>query len=180
MSASLNAPPIRPAALLASLCVGRLTLAVPLRDLQSLEPVLDVDVQNRGGASAGTIDLRTGRCPVYCIDESLAVLTDPRPEHRICAILEGGDAGPFGLICSAVEALEGDGLASVGVPPCMRTSGSPLEGLTLHGRRVLCRTTGAALARFMTAGAPGPAGAVGGELTHILVELDPGMDEDCT
>jgi hypothetical protein len=156
-----------------------LTLAVPLRDLQSLEPVLDVDTQNCGGASAGTIDLRTGRCPVYCVDESLAILKDPRPEHRICAILDGGDAGPFGLICGAVEALEGDGLASVGVPPCMRTPDSPLEGLTLHGRRVLCRTTGAALARFMSAGALEPAGVERSERSHMLTELDPGMDEDC-
>jgi hypothetical protein len=145
-----------------------LTLAVPLRDLQSLEPVLDVDTQNRDARSVGTIELRSGDCPVFCIDESLAVLSNPRPEHRICAILAGGDAGPFGLICGAVEVLGSEGLASFGVPPCLFTAGSPLEGLALHGRRVLCRTSGAGLARFVTTGA----------FTQMLAELDPGMDED--
>jgi len=177
MSASSHAVPAGQAAPLVSLRVGRLTLAVPLRDLKSLEPVLDVDTQDRDGRSAGTIELRTGRCPVFCIDEDLTMLRELPPEHRICAILAGGETGPFGLTCSAVEALGGDGLASFSIPASMRAPNSPLEGLTLHGRRVLCRSTGAVLSRFMTTGAAGLGTAEMGELTHMLAELDPAMGE---
>jgi hypothetical protein len=177
MKASPQTQPGRDAVMLASLCVGRLTLAVPLRDLQSLEPVLDVDRQRRGGGSAGSIELRTGRCPVYCIDDGMTVLEDTRPEHRICAILSGGEMGSFGLICSTVEAVGGDRLASFGVPACMHTRDSPIDGLTLHGQRVLCRTTGAMLARFVTAAAM-PFGVPAGESADLGSQLDPGIDED--
>lgn len=154
MSTVSLAAPVKHATLLASLRVGRLTLAVPLRDLQSLEPVLDIDTQERPGRSAGVIELRGGFCAVFCVDDSLAVLTDLGPEHRICAVLAGGELGPFGLVCSAVEAVGGDGLASFRIPASMHAADSPLQGLTLHGNRVLCCTTGAALARFVAAGTP--------------------------
>jgi len=170
MRETLHEAPDRHAAPLASLCVGRLLLAVPLRDLQSLEPILDVDRQNRDGRSAGTIELRTGPCPVFCVDEALTVVGEPSPDQRICAILAGGEAGSFGIICSAVESLGGDALASFDVPACMAAADSPIDGLALHGRRVFCRTTGAALARFVTTGSAD-------EPERLLEELDPGADE---
>jgi hypothetical protein len=137
------------AAQLAALSIGRFTVVVPLQDLQSLEPVLDVNADDAGMHGIGSIELRDGPSTVYCLDETFALREEPPFDQRICAVLSDGAGGHLCLVCSSVEALPADALKSFVLPACMATAATPLAGLALLAGQVVGRTSGAALAQFV-------------------------------
>jgi hypothetical protein len=132
---------------IAELGFERLSLAIPLADLHSLEPVLDVVFAGTGGGNASIL-VGGEPCPVFCLSDELKFESRPRPGRRICAIVDGGDA-VFGLICSAVVATPAGSNVAFDIPACMRSASSPLEALELVGDRVLYRTSGASLGEFV-------------------------------
>jgi hypothetical protein len=125
----------------------QLTLAIPLADLHSLEPVLDVVPDDRGG-NAGSIAVGSESCPVYCLTDELGFDSSPARGRRICAIIDDG-ATAFGLICSTVVATPAGSHATFGMPPCMHNESSPLEAMELLDDRVLYRSSGASLGRYL-------------------------------
>lgn len=135
---------------LARLELERATLAIPMRDLRSLEPMLDMVPAPPGGCLAGVLSIGDTPCPVYCLTDAL-LLTDAAPaSQRICALIDDGDT-LFGLVCRAVSAIPAGGAAETPIPTCMEHAASPIEAFALHRGQVMWRTSGAALHRFFAA-----------------------------
>jgi len=151
------------AAQYAALSFGRFRVVVPLQDLHSLEPVLDVDTQQRNGHGIGSIELRDGcSTRVYCLDELFSLCDAPPSDQRICAVLDDGAESQLCLVCGTVEALSGEVLTDFPMPACMTSTATPLAGLALLAGRVVGRTSGAALAQFVAAGSAAAAEAICG------------------
>lgn len=136
------------AAHIAELTFEHLTLAIPLSDLHSLEPVLDVNFSDRTARAAGSILIGGASYPVYCLSDALAFDLQPPATRRICAIIDNGET-VFGLICAAVAATPAGSHVAHELPLCMREDSSPIDSLELTLDRVLCRTSGASLGHFI-------------------------------
>jgi hypothetical protein len=60
--------------------------------------------------------------------------------RHVCVLLDVGTQ-LFGVLCDQVVMLDQAGLDIRPLQGCMRTPGTPLHGLVLHGERVLCVTS---------------------------------------
>lgn len=133
---------------LATLKMGDLMLAVPLSEVQTLDPVLDVVYEDAREPSIGYIAVDEQQLPVFALDDDLEPLAEPPPGHRICALL--GQGVPWlGLVCDAVTTLNTASFEASAVPECMRTEGSPISYLLLRNEKVVCATNIEQLVRYL-------------------------------
>ena len=122
----------------AVLTMDNLDLLIPQHQVHALEP--GVDVRRSEGEEVGWIAVAGSPSPVYCLSEDLRPLREVPAGRRICVLL---DLGPrlFGVLCDQVVMLDRAGIEVLPLPACMRTPGTPLQGLVLQGERVLCVTS---------------------------------------
>lgn len=154
----MSAVPQRPEeALLAALDLGAMTLALPLAQLRSIRPVIDVRRMPHATAPLfGELEHEQAPLPVYCLDATLRPLAQADADYRACVILGDGQ-GSFGLLCRDVEVLPVADFRRQPVPNCLRMPTSPVESLAICGERVLCCTESGALRRYARGTNPGQA-----------------------
>ncbi len=122
----------------AVLTMDELALLIPQHQVHALEPAFDV--QRSEGEDAGSIAVAGASWPVYCLSKDLRPIREVPADRHICVLLESG-AGLLGVLCDQVVMIEQMGLDILPLPRCMRTPGTPLQGLVLHAERVLCVTS---------------------------------------
>ena len=122
--------------------MGQLGLLIPQHQVQVLEPAFDV--QRSNGEDVGWITVAGVRCPVYCLSENLQPIREVPTDRHICVLLDI-EGGKFGLLCNQVFMFEQTKLDIKPLPECMHVPNVPLQGLVLHGEKVLCVTSAHAL-----------------------------------
>ncbi len=122
----------------AVLTIDERALLIPQQQLHALEPAFDVQRSEAG--DAGWIAVAGVNWPVYCLSEDLRPIREAPADRHFCVLLESG-AGLLGVLCDQVVMLEQMELEILPLPRCMRTAGTPLQGLVLHSERVLCVTS---------------------------------------
>ncbi len=122
----------------AVLTMDERALLIPQHQLHALEPA--IDVQRSEAEDAGWIAVAGVNWPVYCLSEDLRPIREAPVDRHICVLLESG-AGLLGVLSDQVVLLEQMELEILPLPRCMRTAGTPLQGLVLHAERVLCVTS---------------------------------------
>ena len=137
----------------AELRLGGFSLLVPHECVHSIEPILDVDMDNAIGASVGAITVSDHRWPVYCLDHALEILERVPVTRRSCVLLRaGGDA--FGVLCDDVNVMDNVELRIVPVPSCMQDSASPVDALAVLGPQVACVLSVERVAALLRASGP--------------------------
>lgn len=133
--------------LIAALDLGALTLAVPITQLHSLRPALDLEPSRSGDALIGSIRIGSIAVPIFHYDSVLRPSRQVPVDYRVCAILADGDR-VLGLLCKHAEAVSLKALRQEGVPDCLRAPASPVDSLLIGTERVLCRTNTRAMFRY--------------------------------
>ena len=133
---------------LAAIKFDGLTIAVPLSEVQSLDPVLDVRFESARRPSIGYVEYDDARLPVFSLDGNLKPLADVPEGQRICAML-GKELPWFGVICESITSLGDSVLQNLPVPECMTSGSSPIKSLVLDDETVLCATDVDELVRYL-------------------------------
>ncbi len=115
--------------------IGRLGLLIPQHQVHALEPAFDVQPSKEEGA--GWITVAGARSTVYCLSENLQPMREVPSERHICVLLEIG-CGQFGVLCDQVIMFEPAELDIKPLPESMHAPDTPIQGLVVHGERVLC------------------------------------------
>jgi len=121
----------------AVLTMDHLGLLIPQHQVHALEP--GFDVQRSQGDGVDWIAVGGAPSPVYCLSADLMPIREVPAGRHICVLLDTGTR-LFGVLCDQVVMLDQAGLEMLPLQGCMRTPGTPLHGLVLHGERVLCVT----------------------------------------
>lgn len=133
---------------LAVLTLDGRRLLLPQRQVQSLEPLLDL-VRDSGIANAvGMIAFAGYWWPVYCLSGNLDVLSDIPPTRRVVTLLSDGEH-LLALLCDQVEALDEEQPRLYPLPACMAGAVPALQALTLQQGELGCVTDTARLVAFL-------------------------------
>ena len=120
---------------------------LPQREIQSLEPLLDVVADDGSPDRMGVIAFQENWWPVYCVSGELDVLREIPAARRVCVLLNDGD-NQFALVCDQVEALDEERPRIRPLPACMALPDSPLQALLVYKGGLGCITTTVRLAAF--------------------------------
>ena len=115
---------------------AQVCIAVAERDIQTLEPVLDVERQGGVGRAAGVLRAEGGTCPVHALTSDLDPLPDIPDDHHICVVLRH-PAGNVGIACRDVRAVDAQQLVLSALPDCYAANATPLRALGILGHRVV-------------------------------------------
>lgn len=132
--------------------IGRTRIVLAQRAVRSLESATDAEFTAPPRTALGTIAAGGTRWPVFALDDELAPLGVVPRHRRICALLTT-DSGCFGLLCDEAQVLPRLGRAVYPLPPAMRRTGSPIEGVVTVGADVALLASARALARITGADA---------------------------
>jgi len=130
--------------LLVRIGIDGLILFLPQREVQTVEPVMDVDRSYPPPGAVGEIGLDEQVWPVYGLDGRLQPTTAVPPARRACALLAVGDAC-FGVLCDAFRSLPASELELHPLPSCLATAETPVRALAVHGQDIGCVVSAAAL-----------------------------------
>lgn len=135
----------------ALLTMDGVTLALPQKDIVTIELVSALQPVQDGGNEIGWFAQDAQRWPVYCLDRGFALAPTLAPAVRVCVLFRCNSYTPplpalspsvrgnvnelrtLGLAGTQVSLLAAD--ADLSVPPlptCLARPGSPLAGLALH------------------------------------------------
>jgi len=156
-------PGPQPAAHYVLLSMDTLRLLIPQNQVRTLEPGFEVRYPDTGGT--GWIEIEDMRSPVYCLSRNLEPLVTPPASRNVCVLLES-EHGLFGVLCDQV-AMFGE-IAAEPLPKCMRSAGTPIRGLALHGEQVLCIGSAAGLLACLEAS---PSSGVAGSAQPLEEEM---------
>ena len=164
----MSAPPHKPLTNVSLIQLDSVVLAVPESNLHSVELVLDFKPA-RDARLAGYIELHRQEWPVYCPTDNLVSVGEMRDDHRTCAMLIADD-GLFGLMCREVINVDAAQLRSFKLPDCMRTPDTPLNGIGILGKRIVCLTSAPSLhALFMADHSSSDAGVNSTQSRHLAI-----------
>lgn len=131
----------------AVLSVDQLRLALPQRDMVSLELAGTLSNDTRQPPQAGRLVLENGEWPAYALDAAL--LPQPGAARRLCVFFRAR-ADVLGVLCDALVLLPADSdLVAETLPGCMISVHSPVLGYALRDARVIAVTSAQALEAYI-------------------------------
>ena len=147
----VSAPAPTPATLAgwALLIMDGLTLALPQKDIVTIELTTALQPAERDGNEIGWLVQNAQRWPVYCLDRHCALVSALAGSARVCVLLKSEER-IFGLAGTQISLLAAD--ADLSVPPlpaCLARPGSPFMGLALHNDIIVAVAHAQALANYL-------------------------------
>lgn len=138
------------------LTMGELKLLVLQQDIRAVEVVEDIQTKLEEEEAAagimGWIAFSDQQYPVFSLDEHLNVHSHLPENHHLCVLLHAGEEAVVGLTCTTVQSLNVSYRPHiVPLPACMRIPGTPISGLAVHNKQLLCISNAAALMNYLTA-----------------------------
>ena len=129
------------------LVIGTANLLIPLKQIISLESVLDIKQDRTRPGQIGQIRVGDVRWPVYNLGEDLQFLDDMPPARKVCVCM-GKETEGYGIVCDQVNNLKDEEAKLVALPLCMKTGLSPIEALAIRDKQVMCVTDFEALGKL--------------------------------
>lgn len=109
-----------------------LTLALPQKDIVTIELTTALQPAERNGNEIGWLVQNAQRWPVYCLDRHCALAPTLAESVRVCMLFRSKER-IIGLAGTQISLLAADADLSVSpLPACLARPGSPLIGLALH------------------------------------------------
>lgn len=134
----------------ALLIMDGLTLALPQRDIVTIELTTALQIAAQGGDEIGWLTRNAERYPVYCLDRHFAVAPALAETARVCLLFRS-QARTLGLAGTQVSLLAADADLSVApLPACLARPGSPLTGLALHRDAIVAVVHAQVLADYLS------------------------------
>jgi hypothetical protein len=134
----------------ALLAVDGLALALPQRDIVTIELVSALQPAQDGGQEIGWFAKGTQRWPVYCLDRRFAPVAALEQAARVCVLFRS-EGRTLGLAGAQVSLLAADADLDVRpLPACLTRPGSPLVGLALHRDATVSVVQAQALGRYLS------------------------------
>ena len=132
----------------AVLTLDGLRLALPQRDMVTLELSSVLAANPLGNVEIGTFAQKNRTWPAYALDAALA-LQAAGVTRRLCAFFK--TAGQVrGLLCDAFSLLPADGdLVAEPLPGCMVQTYSPITGYALRENQVIAATSAQTLGAYL-------------------------------
>lgn len=134
----------------ALLVMDGLALALPQRDIVTIELTTALQPAERGGNEIGWLVQNAERWPVYCLDRHFASAPALAESVRVCMLFRS-EQRILGLAGMQISLLAAD--ADLSVPPlpaCLARPGSPLIGLALHRDVIVAVVHAQALADYLS------------------------------
>jgi hypothetical protein len=134
----------------ALLTMDGLRLALPQKDILTIELVSALQPARDGGSEIGWFAQDGRRWPIYCLDRRFAPAPALAATARVCVLFRS-DERILGLAGTQVSLLAADEDLSVPpLPACLARPGSPLVGLALHRHAIVAVVHAAALGRHLS------------------------------
>mgnify|MGYP000359591539 CR=1 FL=1 len=133
----------------ALLIMDGLTLALPQRDIVTIELTTALQPAGHDGNEIGWLVQNAQRWPVYSLDRHCALALTLAESVRVCVLLKS-EKRTFGLAGTQISLLADD--ADLSVPPlpaCLARPGSPFMGLALHNDVIVAVAHAQALADYL-------------------------------
>ncbi len=125
-----------------------LRLALPQRDMVTLELASVLVINPLGNVEVGTFAQKNSTWSAYALDAALALQT-AGVTRRLCAFFN--IAGQVrGLLCDAFSLLSADSdLVAEALPGCMTQTHSPITGYALRENQVIAATSAQKLGTYL-------------------------------
>lgn len=133
----------------ALLVMDGLTLALPQRDVVTIELTTALQFSAPGDNEIGWLTQNAKRWPVYCLDRDFASAPALADTARVCLLFRS-EQRILGLAGTQISLLAAD--ADLSVPPlpvCFTRRGSPLIGLALHHDAIVTVVNAQALSDYL-------------------------------
>jgi hypothetical protein len=117
--------------LYAAISVGGTRLFVAQNEIRSLEPAVDLDLDEPPLAGVGWITFGGCDWPVYCLAGDLSPSSELPVARRVCILLNAHQ-GYFGLMCDRLEVISENRLQPVPLQAIMRAAHTPVQALALY------------------------------------------------
>jgi len=134
-----------------------LNILIPQHEVRVVEIIEDVELhvepEEAAAGVMGWISQSDQQFPVFTLNARLD-LCDFLPETRqYCVLLETEEEAVLGVTCDEVISLDGfkGDLHLQEIPPAMHLDFSPLSGLGLYEKRMVCSTDASSLMGYLTA-----------------------------
>ena len=134
----------------ALLVMDGLTIALPQKDIVTIELSTALQPAESGSDEIGWLAQNAGRWPVYCLDRHFASAPALAESVRVCMLFRS-EQRILGLAGMQISLLAVD--ADLSVPPlpaCLARPGSPLIGLALHRDVIVAVVHAQALADYLS------------------------------
>jgi hypothetical protein len=132
------------------LVIDDLKLALPQRDVRTIDVVSALEVATDGDAVAAWLVHNDARWPAYDVDEQLSPRSTTPTRRRFCVFLHDGDA-LAGILCDAVSLLVADAdLVMASIPAALIEPHSPVRWAGLADGQMLAATRGDLLLAYLT------------------------------
>ena len=122
---------------LAVLSMDGLKLLLPQSAIQTLEPALDLEVDDKNPRVAGFLTFEGKRWPVHCLSKDF-VATKRIPETRRFCVFLKAKQGFFCLLCDNVLLLKNEHAKMTPIPICMNAANSPFQYLAMLEKGIAC------------------------------------------
>lgn len=131
------------------LSIDNMRLAVPQKDVKTVELASTLDVAVEGEAEAGWLEQDGKMWPVYGVDEYLSLQAVVPRSRRFCIMLHTGDK-LVGFLCDQVRMLPSDNdLNLQDMPGCLVNDSSPLRWISLFEGKVVAVAKSGGLTAYM-------------------------------
>lgn len=131
------------------LSIDKVRVALPQKDVKTIELVSALDVAVEGEMEAGWLEQDGKMWPAYGVDEQLNLRPEVPKTRRFCVMLREGDK-LIGFLADQVRLLPADeDIAVSDLPGCLIVEDSPLGGLSLLDGDVVAAMRPGALAPYL-------------------------------
>lgn len=131
------------------LSIDDIRVAVPQKDVKTIELVTALDVAVEGEMEAGWLEQDGKMWPAYGVDTQLMLQPNVPKTRRFCIMLRSNDK-LIGFLADQVRLLAADeDLAIEELPGCLIEKDSPLGGLSLLDDDVVAAIRSGALAPYL-------------------------------
>ncbi len=105
-------------------------LLIPQYEIETLEPVSEIDAIQENTRSIGLIKTLDKQWPIYCFDQTLELTSNMPNSHRIC-VLMSKQATNIGITCEQIKTLDQKFPCFQAIPSCMSNPDSPIDALVV-------------------------------------------------
>ncbi|MCP4431415.1 MAG: hypothetical protein GY806_10585 [Gammaproteobacteria bacterium] len=137
---------------LALISIDGLLLVIPQHEIETLEPVEDINRENMAEMSVGWITVEMSNLPVFNLDESFN-LTLKTGNRRIVAVLKN-DSGSFALMADELQIVEAAQFDFDSLPKVISTEFSPVLQVALFDEQLICASNAKTIHQKLVAGTP--------------------------